>query len=62
MTDRSRLFIDTSYVLGLYNKTDQQHILCVDGVQLTKQAKQLYITDAVLMEIGNAFSSVKRRE
>ena len=62
MIDHTRLFVDTSYVLGLYNLADQFHDICVKAVSLTKQAKQLYITDAILMEVGNAFSSIHRRE
>ena len=61
MAEITRLFIDTSYVLGLYNKGDQYHKLCVDAMPLAQKARKLYITDAVLMEIGNAFSGVQRR-
>lgn len=61
MTEVNQLFIDTSYVLGLYNKGDQYHKLCVDAMSLAQKAREIYTTDAILMEIGNAFSAVHRR-
>ena len=61
MVAPSQLFIDTSYVLGLFNVADQYHRLCVEAVKYNQEAKRLYTTDAVLMEVGNAFSSVERR-
>ena len=43
-------------------KDDQSHQLCVEAMPLAQKAVTLYTTDAVLMEIGNAFSSVDRRK
>lgn len=59
--DLSRLFVDTSYVLGIYNKGDQFHSLCVQAIPFAQKANHLFITDVILMEIGNAFSSVQLR-
>lgn len=61
MPELSRLFIDTAYIQGLYNKGDQSHDLCSQAVPFAQKAKQLFITDAILMEIGNAFSTMQRR-
>lgn len=61
MPDLSRLFVDTAYVQGLYNKSDQSHDVCKQAVAFAQKAKQLFITDAILMEIGNAFSTIQRR-
>jgi predicted nucleic acid-binding protein len=61
MDELARLFIDTSYVLGLYNKGDQYYNICTEAYTFSQKAKELFITDAVLMEIGNAFSSIDRR-
>jgi len=61
MLDLSNLFVDTTYVQGLYNLDDQHHGICVQGLPWAQQAKRLFITDAVLCETGNAFSSLKRR-
>ncbi len=62
MADIIRFFVDTSYVLGIYNKGDQFHRVCVEAMPLAQKAQTLYITDAVLMEIGNAFAAIQRRK
>lgn len=62
MADLSRLFVDTSYVQGLYNKGDQTHDVCRQAVPFAQKAKQLFIIDAILMEIGNAFCPIQRRK
>lgn len=61
MPSPARLFIDTSYVLALYNKGDQFHERCVKAMTMAKAARQLITTDAVLLEIGNAFAAISRR-
>ncbi len=58
----SRLFIDTSYVVGLYNQGDEAHKICVEAYEMSKKCKKFYTTDAVLLEIGNAFSSIQNRK
>ncbi len=62
MADIIRFFVDTSYVLGIYNKGDQFHRVCVEAMPLAQKAQNLYTTDAVLMEIGNTFSAIQRRK
>ena len=61
MNDLSVLFVDTSYVLGLYNADDRVHHLCVKGSQVAKESVKLFTTDVVLMEIGNTFSVLRKR-
>ncbi len=61
MPSPTRLFVDTSYVLALYNKGDQFHERCVKAMPVAQAAHQLITTDAVLMEIGNAFAAISRR-
>lgn len=61
MSDLSRLFVDTAYIQGLYNKGDQYHDVCSQALPFARKAKQLFITDAILMEVGNAFSTIQRR-
>jgi hypothetical protein len=61
MSDFSRLFVDTAYIQGLYNKGDQYHAVCRQGLPYARKAKHLFITDAILMEVGNAFSTIQRR-
>ncbi len=61
MPDLSRLFVDTAYVQGLYNSGDESHDICNQAVPFAQKAMQLFTTDAILMEIGNAFSTIQRR-
>lgn len=49
------VFVDTSFVVALVNKNDQNHSLALDlASRLTSQG--LVTTDAILLEIGNALS------
>jgi uncharacterized protein len=53
--------VDTSLVVALVNKNDQNHRLALDvSNQLTGQL--LVTTDAILLEIGNALSRNFKRE
>ena len=53
--------MDTSFVVALVNKNDQNHRLALDvSNQLTGQ--MLVTTDAILLEIGNALSRNFKRE
>lgn len=56
------LFVDTSYLLALYNPKDQYHkrAVAIKG-EITVKHK-LWITEAVLTEIGNSWSRVGLRE
>lgn len=56
---RERIFIDTSYIQGLLNGNDQYHELAA-GLFRRVQAADTWITEAVLLEIGNAFSRINR--
>lgn len=61
MPDLSRLFVDTAFLQGLYNSGDQSHQICVGALPWAQNAKRLFITDAILLETGNAFSAITRR-
>lgn len=56
------VFVDTSYLLALYNPKDQYHkrAVAVKGTITVKH--KLWITEAVLTEIGNSWSRVGLRE
>ena len=58
----AKFFIDTSYVVGLYNEGDSSHQKCIEAFNMCGDDAEYFITDVVLMEIGNAFSSVQDRE
>ena len=57
----SRIFIDTLFVIALINRRDQYH---QRAVELTDQFEgyPLLVTDAVLLEIGNALARGYKQE
>lgn len=50
-----RIFVDTAYVLALVNERDQHHEEARQLADLV-EGMELLITDAVLLEIGNALA------
>ena len=55
------VFVDTSFVVALVNKNDQNHRLALNlSRQFTGQ--RLVTTDAILLEIGNALSRNFKRQ
>lgn len=55
------IFIDTSYVVALVNKSDQHHEHALEiADRISGQA--LITTDGILLEIGNALSRKFKRE
>jgi predicted nucleic acid-binding protein len=57
----AEVFVDTSFVVALVNKKDQNHDLALDlSQQFTGYS--LVTTDAILLEIGNALSRNFKRE
>lgn len=57
----SRVFVDTLFVIALINKRDQYHERAAElADQLEGQS--LLVTDAVLLEIGNALARNFRQE
>jgi predicted nucleic acid-binding protein len=62
MNNLKFLFVDTSYIIGLYNADDKVHHLCVESSKYANKSEKLFTTDLVLMEIGNTFSIIKKRK
>jgi predicted nucleic acid-binding protein len=53
------VFIDTGYILALVNEQDQHHAEAV-ALSMRFDGTPVVITDAVLLEIGNALSRIDR--
>jgi hypothetical protein len=55
-----RLFLDTAFVQALLNRRDQYHAQARALLPRLRSAREIWVTEAVLVEIGNALSSVDR--
>ena len=55
-----RLFIDTAYVQALLNKKDNYHNQAQAVYPRLAKVRELWTTEAILVEIGNALSSINR--
>ncbi len=55
-----RLFLDTVFIEALFNKRDQYHARSVQLFPLVRKAKEVWLTEAILIEVGNALSAVDR--
>ncbi|MBI5971023.1 MAG: type II toxin-antitoxin system VapC family toxin [Deltaproteobacteria bacterium] len=59
---KRKIFVDTSYVLALFNASDEFHLKAKELKYLTFQPNTIITTEAVLLEIGNAFSKHNLRQ
>jgi uncharacterized protein len=58
----TELFLDTSFAIALSSATDQNHARAIDlANQLETNGTHLVITQAILLEIGNALSKQRYR-
>ena len=56
----NRAFIDTSFVVAALNESDSFHDLAMKQSEDLFEICEIWITDAVLFEVGNAFSKVNK--
>lgn len=56
----SRFFLDTAYVLALLNPNDIYHKQAKVLLPLIRNAQEVWITEAILVEIGNALARSNR--
>lgn len=56
----TRFFLDTAYVLALLNPNDIYHQKARAMLPAMHSAREVWITEAVLIEIGNALSRSNR--
>jgi uncharacterized protein len=59
---RKSYFMDTSYVQASFSEDDQFHAKALELRQLIYTSQKIWIAEAVLLEVGNAFSAKKRSE
>jgi hypothetical protein len=56
-----RVFLDTSYIQALLNRRDQHHQRARALVSLTGEASEIWVTEAVLIEVADALSGIDRQ-
>ncbi len=55
-----RLLLDTVFIQALLNRHDQYHEQAKAFLPRLRNAAEVWVTEAVLLEVGNALSSVNR--
>jgi predicted nucleic acid-binding protein len=55
-----RLFVDTAYVQALFSRGDQYHARALAFAPRLRNATEVWLTEAILVEVGNALSSYNR--
>jgi hypothetical protein len=55
-----RLLLDTTFVQALLNRRDQYHAQAKALLPRLRNAREIWVTEAVLVEIGNALSNLDR--
>lgn len=59
--NNERFFLDTAYVQALLNRRDQHHERAKELFPRVRTAEEIWTTEAVLIEIGNALSGFDRQ-
>ena len=57
-----RLFLDTVFIQAILNPNDQYHVPAMKLLPRVKKAQEVWITEAIFMEVGNALSSYDHRK
>ncbi|MCP3956632.1 MAG: type II toxin-antitoxin system VapC family toxin [bacterium] len=55
-----RVLLDTVFIQALLNRRDQYHSQAKSLFPQVKEAQEVWITEAVLVEVGNALSAFNR--
>ena len=56
----SRLLLDTVFIQALLNRRDQYHAQAKAFLPQVRAALEVWVTEAVLIEVGNALSAINR--
>lgn len=59
---KGRLFLDTVFIQALYNARDQYYAKALALLPLIEAAAEVWITEAILIEVGNGLSAVIDKE
>ena len=55
-----RFLLDTVFIQALLNKRDSHHHRALAFLPRVREAAEVWITEAVLVEVGNALSAINR--
>ncbi|BAC90370.1 type II toxin-antitoxin system VapC family toxin [Gloeobacter violaceus] len=55
-----RLLLDTVFIQALLNRRDQYHFQSRAAFPMVREALEVWVTQAVLTEVGNALSGIDR--
>jgi uncharacterized protein len=55
-----RLFLDTAFIQALLNPRDQYHSIAGSLFPQVREAAEVWVTEAILIEVGNALSATHR--
>ena len=56
----TRFFLDTAFIQALLNKNDQYHTIAKSRLTILRTAREVWTTEAILVEVGNALSTMNR--
>ena len=59
---KERLFLDTAFIQAILNRRDQYHLPAMKLLPCVRNAKEVWLTEAILMEVGNALSAYNRQK
>ncbi|MCL6750141.1 PIN domain-containing protein [Nostoc sp. CCCryo 231-06] len=54
---KDRLFLDTIFIQAILNPCDQYHTPAIQLLPRVKNAQEVWTTEAIFMEVGNALSA-----
>ncbi len=57
---RERLFLDTAFIQALLNSYDEYHQQAKQLFPRVRSAAEVWLTEAILIEVGNALSRLNR--
>lgn len=55
-----RIFLDTAFVQALLNRRDQYHVQARMLLPRIRMAQEVWLTEAIIVEIGNALAATNR--